>query len=218
MVKNDKHSIFLVDDEPIVLETIGDTLKENYTQVHCFTRAVDCIEHLGRKTCDLLITDLKMPEMDGMELLTRAKQLLPWMPVLVITGFGDIPTAVTAIQVGAAGFIEKPLERELFLRKVQSLLYKDAIINSSIIGKVLTEMECKVLELVVKGKSSKEIAHLLHHSTRTIEWHRSHIMGKLGVDNVVGLIKRTAAMGMVELPERQEHNKGALNEELSEKG
>jgi two-component system, LuxR family, response regulator FixJ len=203
MKKNDKDCIFLVDDEPIVLETIGDTLKENYIQVHCFTRAADCIEHLGRQKCDLLITDLKMPEMDGIELLTRAKQLLPWMPVLVITGFGDIPTAVTAIQNGAVGFIEKPLERKPFLLKVESLLQVDTKNSSQI---KLSKAERKILELVKTGKSSRNIANLMHRSQRTIEYHRTNMMKKFNASNSVEMIEKAIMFGFLKLSNQQSFN------------
>lgn len=218
MVNGDNQCIFLVDDDPNVLETICETLEQICSKVSCFTNAAECLEQLGTERCNLLITDLKMPGMDGIELLTRVKRLAPWMPVLVVTGYGDIPKAVTAIQAGAAGFIEKPLVRELFLRKVQSLLCKDAVINSSLIGKALAEMERKVLELVVEGKTSKEIAHLLHRSTRTIEWHRNNIMVKFGVHKLVDLVKQSAAMGLIKRQEQQSYSKVAMNEEPTEKG
>jgi two-component system, LuxR family, response regulator FixJ len=216
MANGDNKCIFFVDDEPKLCEIVGQTLRQICSQVSCFASAADCLEQLTVQRCSLLITDLKMPEMDGIELLIHAKRLVPEMPVLVVTAYGDITTAVTAIQAGAAGFIEKPLERETFLRKVLSLLDKDAGIDSPPISKKLTKTEHTVLKLIVKGKSSKEISHLLHRSIRTIEWHRDNIMGKLGVDNVVGLIKRTAFMGLVNLQEQQDYGKASPNEERQE--
>jgi len=193
-----KH-IFFVDDEPKVREVVGKTLEELGSKVSCFASATDCLEQLGSQRCDLLITDVKMPEMDGMELLAKAKRLAPWMPILVITGYGDIPTAVTAIKAGAVDFIEKPLDKKSYLWKVKSILQQSTF-DDSYIGKPLTESEIKVLKLIIDGKSNKEIANLLHRSVRTIEVHRSHLMRKLDVDNVVDLVKRVALMGLVELP------------------
>ncbi len=146
-----------------------------------------------------------MPEMDGIELLAKAKRLAPWMPILVITGYGDIPTAVTAIKAGAVDFIEKPLDRKSFLWKVKSILQQNTF-DDSYKGKPLTESEMIVLKLVITGKSNKEIAYLLHRSVRTIEVHRSHLMRKLDVDSVVNLVKRAAMMGLVELPEKQKRD------------
>ncbi len=71
-----------------------------------------------------------MPEMDGMELLAKAKRLAPWLPILVITGYGDKPTAVTAIRAGAVDFIEKPLDRKRFLWKVKSILQQSTCEDS----------------------------------------------------------------------------------------
>ena len=193
-----KH-IFFVDDEPKVREVVGKTLEELGSKVSCFACAADCLEQLGYQRCDLLITDVKMPEMDGMELLAKAKRLAPWMPILVITGYGDIPMAVTAIKAGAVDFIEKPLDRKSFLWKVKTILQQSTF-DDSYRGKPLTESEIVILKLVIDGKSNKEIAHLLHRSVRTIEVHRGHLMRKLDVDNVVDLVKRAAMMGLVELP------------------
>jgi len=199
MPNNAKQHIFFVDDEPKVREVVGETLEEFGLKVSCFARAADCLEQLGLQRCDLLITDVKMPEMDGMKLLAKARRLAPWLPILVITGYGDIPMAVTAIKAGAVDFIEKPLDKESFLWKVKSILQQSTF-DDSYKGKPLTESEMKVLKLIVDGKSNKEIAHILHRSIRTIEVHRGHLMHKLGVYNVVDLVKRAAMMGLVELP------------------
>jgi len=199
-----KH-IFFVDDEPKVREVVGETIEQLGVKVSCFACAADCLEQLGSQRCDLLITDVKMPEMDGMELLAKAKRLAPWMPILVITGYGDIPMAVTAIKAGAVDFIEKPLDKKSFLWKVKSILQQNTF-DDSYKGKPLTESEIIILKLLITGKSNKEIAYLLHRSVRTIEVHRSHLMRKLDVDNVVDLVKRAAMMGLVELPAKQEQD------------
>jgi len=205
MPNNAKQHIFFVDDEPKLREVVGETLEELGLKVSCFASATDCLEQLGSKRCDLLITDVKMPEMDGMELLAKAKRLAPWMPILVITGYGDIPMAVTAIKAGAVDFIEKPLDKKSFLWKVKSILQQNTF-DDSYIGKPLTESEIIILKLVITGKSNKEIAYLLHRSVRTIEVHRSHLMRKLDVDNVIDLVKRAAMMGLVELPAKQKRD------------
>ncbi len=203
MTSNAKQHIFFVDDEPKVRNVVSETLEELGSKVSCFACAADCLEQLGFQRCDLLITDVKMPEMDGMELLAKAKRLAPWLPILVITGYGDIPMAVTAIKAGAVDFIEKPLDRKSFLWKVKSILQQSTF-DDSYTGKPLTESEMKVLKLIIDGKSNKEIAYLLHRSVRTIEVHRGHLMRKLDVDNVVDLVKRAVMMGLVELQAKQE--------------
>jgi len=202
MISCSNRHIFFVDDEPKVREVVGETLEQLGSKVSCFATATDCLEQLETQRCDLLITDIKMPGMSGIELLTEAKQLAPWLPVLIVTGYGDIPTAVTAVKAGAVDFIEKPLETETFLRKVKSLMKHNAVLDF-MKDKPLTRSEVRILRLVIEGKSSKEIANLFHRSIRTIEVHRASVMHKLGVDNLVDLVKRAAVMGLIDLIDNQ---------------
>ncbi len=192
--------VFFVDDEPKVLKMVSRTLEQVGLKVSCFTRAVECLKQLRTRTCDLLITDVKMPEMDGIELLNEVKHIIPSLPVLVITGYGDIPMAVKALKVGASDFINKPLDRQSFLSAVESALKRNTRTPVHV-GQVLTETEIRVLRLILDGKSTKEIARLRHRSVRTIEDQRGQIMHKLGVDNLVDLVKQTAVVRLVELGE-----------------
>lgn len=198
MAKEDKRHIFLVDDEPKVREVVGETLEQLGVRVTCFAGGAECLAHMESRQCDLLITDLKMPGMDGLELMKKAKVLAPWMPVLVITGYGDIPLAVQSVKSGAVDFIEKPLEKETFLRKVKSILQRNVSFKKYL-GKPLTRRESQILKYIIDGKSNREIAQESHRSVRTIEVHRSRIMQKFGVDSLVDLIKKAAAMGLMEM-------------------
>ena len=189
--------IFLVDDEAGVRKAVGKTLEGGGFAVSCFANAADCLEQiLANPKCDLIITDVKMSEMDGMELLTEIKHCAPWMPVLVMTGKGDIPMTTRAFKRGAADFIEKPLSRYVLLSTIDSILKRYRASNP-LLGKALTESEVRVLHLVLDSKSNKEIAWLLKRSVRTVEVHRSHIMKKFGVDNVVSLVKRAIQMELI---------------------
>jgi two-component system response regulator FixJ len=190
--------IFFVDDEPKVCKMVGRTLKQAGLKVTCFTDPADCLKQLRCQTCDLLITDVKMPEMDGIELLTKVKRIIPSLPVIVVTAYGDVPMAVEALKVGASNFVEKPLERQSFLSVVEFVLKHRTALIHQIVGDVLTKTEMIVLRLILDGKSTKEIAALRHRSVRTIEAHRSRIMRKLGVDNLVDLVKQTAVVRLVE--------------------
>jgi len=194
-----KQQIFVVDDEPNVRKAVARTLEKVGVEVRCFAGAAGCLRQLSSERCDLLITDVRMPKMDGIELLAEAKRVAPWLPVLVITGYGDIPLAVRAIKTGAADFIEKPLHKETLSRKVQSILKRNSP-PDSYKGRPLTKVKLKVLRLIANGKSNKEIAQLLRRSIRTIEDHRSHIMRRLAVRNVIELVERAIIMALVELP------------------
>ncbi len=202
MAKKTQQHIFFVDDEPKVRKAVCKTLEQLDSKVSCFARAAYCLERLRSRTCDLLITDVKMPKMDGIELLIEARRIIPSLPVIVITGYGDVPMAVRALKAGALDFIEKPLDRQSFLLAVESAL-KQITSGDPLVGKSLTRAEMKVLRLMLDGKSNNEIADLLNRSVRTIEDHRSHIKRKFNVDNLVDLVKRAAEMGLVELQEKK---------------
>jgi two-component system response regulator FixJ len=197
MTGNVKQHLFFVDDEPGIRKVVAKTLGQLAINVKCFACAKDCLQQLQRRKCDLLITDVKMPGMDGIELLIEAKKLAPWLPVLVVTGYGDIPMAVKALKAGAVDFIEKPLDRDIFILTVQTAMKLTAAPDSKL-GKPLTKTEKRVIRLILQGKSNKEISTILHRSIRTIEVHRNRIMHKLGADNLVELVKRAAAMGLIE--------------------
>ncbi len=189
-------NIFLVDDEPLVCKAINQTLGELPCKVRTFTRARDCLDAIRLAKCDLLITDVSMPEMDGIELLKAVKQLNPHLPVLLITGYGEIPLAVKAVKAGAFDFIEKPLDEETFLPMVQAALEQSFSARSSG-GAALTKTEQKVLELIVDGKVNKEIAQILECSTRTVENHRYRMMRKLEVESTASLVRKALTAGLV---------------------
>ena len=106
---------------------------------------------MRNENCDLLITDVKLPEMSGIELLTESKRFFPLMPVLIVTGYGDVPMAVMAMKAGAADFIEKPLERQALLSAVELALTQVAP-TDPLLRKGLTNAEMKVLRLLLEGK------------------------------------------------------------------
>jgi FixJ family two-component response regulator len=192
-----KQHIFFVDDEPRVRKVVSATLEELGVKVSSFASAADCLQQLNPIMCDLLIADVKMPGMDGIELLTEIKRIAPWLPVLLITGYGDIPMAVRAVKAGAVDFIEKPLDKESFLNKVKSILHRSLLTDPYIIRRPLTRTETVILKLISRGKTNKEIAILLNRSIRTIEVHRGRIFRKFGVDNLAALLRRAAVMGLI---------------------
>ena len=189
--------IFFVDDEPKVRMVVRKTLERVGVSVSCFSGTDDCLACLESVPCDLLITDVKMPGKDGIELLMEVRKQRPWLPVLVVTGFGDVPMAVRALKEGAADFIEKPLDREAFLETVETLLEQNAKRNL-VVNHDLTKTEMRILHLILEGKNNREIAATLHRSPRTVEVHRSHVMQKMGAGNIVELLRRAADVGLFE--------------------
>jgi len=195
--------VFIVDDEIKVLEAIAETLGSLGVEVNCFADPAKCLERLRRETCDLLIADLKMPEMDGIELLATVRRQTPWVPVMIVTGYGDVQSAVGAIKAGAADFIEKPLDKKELLRRVKSILQESTIANTSV-GEPLTRIQTKVLKLIVDGNNNKQIAEQLGRSVRTIEVHRARLMEKLGVSSLLDLLKRAVSLGLVDLGAKEQ--------------
>ena len=150
----------------------------------------------------MLTAGLTTPEMDGIELVTEAKRVAPWVPIVVITSLGDVCTASGAIKAGALHVIERPLDKDDLIKKVKSILHENALINANV-SKPLTRLQMIVLKLVLAGHSNKNIAELLGLSLRTIESHRACMMDKVGVNNLLDLVKWAAALGRVDLIARE---------------
>ena len=140
-VKTKQYDVFFVDDEPCIRRVVANELESLGCQVTCFANAPDCLEQLADQDCDLIITDVKMPGMDGFTLLNKVKRIAPWVSVMVITGYGDISMAIRAMKSGAVNFIEKPLVRDVFLEKVNSVLNQSSFADSA--AKMLTKAEKK---------------------------------------------------------------------------
>lgn len=198
--------VFFLDDDLQLHRVVRRILEGVGIRISCFGDPATCLAKLRSQECNLLITDLRMPGTDGIEVLQEVKRLAPWVPVLVISGYGDIPVAVEAIKAGAVDFIEKPLDKAVFIRKIESVLSEVGYPDSDL-GRPLTQAETTVLGLVIEGKSSKEIAKQLHRSVRTVEGHRSHLMRKLNAENIICLIKRVVSMGLIDANTKPELQK-----------
>jgi len=188
--------VVFVDDEPRVCSTVSKTLERVGMSVQCFCRADDCLAHLAEDRCDLLITDVRMPGKDGLLLLQEVKERFPWLPVLLVTGYGDVPMAVRAMKAGGADFIMKPLERDAFLQAVQSVLERHSG-QTALEQCALTRTEMRVLYMVLDGKNNREIAAALHRSPRTVEVHRRHVMQKMDATSILELLRRASDMGLL---------------------
>ena len=195
-MKTGKQHIFVVDDDPAIGTAILETLDETGDKVSIFSCASDCIDQLQSCKCDLLITDLNMPDIDGVELLRYSKTHFPELPVLMITGHGSVQAAVEAIKLGAADFIEKPLVKKDFLRLVQDLLEESNFVDTNI---NLSHAETTVLKMLLACRSNKEIATLLNCSQEIVEKHRADLMKKIGAENLVDLVRWTVITGHIDL-------------------
>lgn len=196
-----QQTIFVVDDDAAVRDSLEILLKMAGFDVVSFDSAIKFLSGAQPRPGDCLIADIRMPEMDGLtlqqELIRRSSQL----PVIIITGHGDVPLAVQAMKAGAADFLEKPFARETLLAAVRNAFERaqqTPISNESrleILDRIarLTEREREVFELVVAGKLSKQIAFELGTSPRTIEIHRGRVMQKMEARTVQDLVRMAIA-------------------------
>ncbi len=194
MRKDNKTHVYVVDDDECILSAVCAMITEGQYECTCFGDGESCLKQLEIQKCDLLITDVKMPGKDGMEVLKESMRMAPWLPVIVMTSYADVPMSVQALKTGAYDFIEKPFEVEDLMGVVQLALNQTES-GGPLVGRPLTKTEKIVLRLLMQGMSNRRIAYVLQRSDRTIEVHRGHIMQKLGVDNVVELVKRATVMG-----------------------
>jgi FixJ family two-component response regulator len=191
--------VYIVDDNDGVRETL-ELLFESVNQaVKSFASGRDFLSAypMGQSGC--LITDVRMPEMSGLELYDEMRRRSIELPVIFITGFGDIEMAVNAMKAGAADFIAKPYKEQELLDRVQKAVKRSVEMrrqsdrDNTSRGKLalLSPREREVLDLVVSGESSKRIAHALNLSLKTVEFHRANIMKKLEAKSVADLVKKT---------------------------
>lgn len=200
----DEPAVFVVDDDDAVRESLEFSLKLAGHRVESFASAVAFLETDASSRRGCLITDIRMPEMDGIELQEKLKNRGSSLSVIVITGHGDVPLAVRAMKAGAGDFLEKPFARDALLTAVQRALEKNSSIalgnaeGENIRNRIsrLTPREREVFDRVVAGKQSKVIAHELGSSPRTVEIQRARMMKKLEATNLQDLVRMAIAAGV----------------------
>ena len=188
-----KHNIYFVDDEPDILRAVKNTLKEQYF-VNCYRNPRQALNEAEQDICDLLITDMNMPDMDGMTLLKEFRKLLPVTPVMILTGYGDVKSAQQAISLGADDFLEKPFDRSDFLDTIDRLLSTYAILKQLAEEYSLSKMQFVMLQHVLAGRGIKESAYLMNRSDRTLESHRYKMMKKMNVANVMDILTQPSVL------------------------
>lgn len=190
-------TVFVVDDDEPARRSLTFMLRAKGFTARAFPSATAFLEHLQPYHLGCVVTDLRMPGMNGIDLVTALRTQVPPLPVLVVTGHGDVPLAVSAIQAGAMDFIEKPfssdqilgaLERS-FARLEESQEDFQARQDQERRLKILTPREREICDMIIGGQSNKEIATTLSISPRTVENHRAKIMEKLGVANLSSLVR-----------------------------
>jgi FixJ family two-component response regulator len=206
---SEEQVVYIVDDDSdvreslvILMETVGQAFKE-YESAHAFLQDY----HEGMRGC--LVADIRMPRMSGLELQEKLIDAGSLLPIIFITGHGDISLAVKAMRRGALDFIRKPFHEQNLLDRINEALdiedgkRKVQMDKQQLVARFdsLSQRELEVLELVAQGKMSKVVADDLGISERTVEAHRSHIMHKLGIHTVAQLIRLKIQIEMLSEPE-----------------
>lgn len=192
--------VCVVDDDEAVCDSLSILLETSGYQVKSFLSALDFLADRRRGDPGVLVLDVRMPVLDGLELQKRLKDAGDNIPIIMVTGHGDVPMAVRAIQMGAVDFLEKPFSEEALLNavdkalKLQSASAATPDIDTGLLDR-LTKREREVLEKLVDGKPNKIIAYELGISPRTVEIHRSRVMSKLEADSVQHLVKIVMSTG-----------------------
>lgn len=197
--------VYVVDDDAAMRHSLEWLLTPLGLEVRAFATAAEFLAGYDKERVACLVTDVRMPGMSGLELHeTLAKSSAP-MPVIVITGHGDVPMAVRAMRAGAVDFIEKPLNNQVLIERIHEALRlsrsrrEEADQIGPILAKVaaLTTREREVARLVAAGKQNKMIAHDLGISLKTVEIHRHNAMEKMGATTGADLARMLTLVGEV---------------------
>nr|WP_275448399.1 response regulator FixJ [Mesorhizobium sp. IRAMC:0171] len=197
----DSYVVHIVDDEEPVRKSLAFLLTMIGFRVEVHESATSYLAaapHSG-KTC--LVTDLRMPDMSGVDLLEKMKERGCMVPAVVISGHGDVPMAVAAMKAGAVDFIEKPFEDEVLVEAIKRAASqfdetpaREDVESLRARLNELSERERQVLSGVVAGQPNKTIAHDLGISPRTVEVHRANIMAKMEARSLPGLVRMMMAL------------------------
>ena len=189
--------IYVIDDDDAVRQSLEFLLKTTGMTVRGFEHAKAFLDVLPQVQQGCVITDVRMPGMSGIDLLSRLKDSNPNLPVIVITGHGDISLAVEAMKIGAIDFLEKPFDDDHLIAAVRAALNRDAgvVKRKAELGEIteklaaLSNRERQVLDGLVAGKANKSIAFDLGISPRTVEIYRANVMTKMAANSLSDLVR-----------------------------
>jgi FixJ family two-component response regulator len=203
-MKEEQAIVYVIDDDASAREAVTDLLRSVGHKVQSFGSALEFLDNTRPDAPGCIVLDVRLPGPSGLEfqrMLTKSNILLP---IIFISGHGDIPMSVRAIKSGAIEFLTKPLQEQQLLDSVQAGVQHDRARReeAKVVGKLrerfasLTQRERDVLELVVSGRRNKQIAGDLGLSEMTVKVHRSHIMQKMRANSVIDLVRMADRLGI----------------------
>jgi FixJ family two-component response regulator len=202
-VSNARPTIFVVDDDAAVRDALKLLLRSVGQAVETFGSGQEFVDAYSEDRPGCLVLDIRMPGMSGLELQQKLNERHSILPIIFITGHGDVPMAVEAMQAGAVDFIQKPFRDQDLIDRINQALEKDSN-NRAALGErndirrrleTLTPREREVLDLVVHGKANKVIAGDLKLSQRTVEIHRARVMEKMQASSLAHLVRMVLEVG-----------------------
>jgi len=191
-------TIFVVDDDPAVRDAVSVLVGSAGYRVETFASAEDFLSRRSGDERGCLIVDVRMPGLSGLDMQERLAEGGSLLPVIFITGYGEVPAAVRAMKNGAVDFLQKPFSDSTLLDRIRDAIRRseesrESDQESSQIRTrlaALTDREREILDLVVEGQSTKQIAATLNRAEKTVEFHRTNIMRKLDAPNVAALVRQ----------------------------
>jgi FixJ family two-component response regulator len=197
-------TVYVVDDDASFLKAVSRLLRAGGYLVRTFASAADFLAALAPEATGCVVVDLRMPGQSGRDLQSVLATADNPMPVIFLTGHGDIPTGVHAMRDGAVDFLTKPVKKENLFAAIERALARDAVERAQRVRMrdlrdrfdQMTPREHEVLAQVISGKLNKQIAFDLGTSERTIKAHRASIMDKLNVHSVAELVRLTEQLGI----------------------
>jgi two-component system, LuxR family, response regulator FixJ len=195
-------AVYVVDDDDGMRRALDALLSTVGYKTAVFSRPSEFLANFKADSPGCLVLDIRMPEMSGLELQRHLNRMGSMVPVIFITGHGDIPMAVQAMKEGAFEFIQKPFRDQDLLDRINHALKQDAENRNTVARRAevlhrlesLTPRERQVMDMVVEGAANKVIAIDLHLSERTVEIHRAKVMEKMGARSVAHLVKLHLAL------------------------
>ena len=203
-MSDDELTIHVVDDDEAILQSVGFLLRKAGHRVATYASGKIFLQAASPTTKGCLVLDIRMPDIDGLEVQRQLANRGIGIPIIMLTGHGDVALAVRAIKAGAIEFLEKPFDRTSLLAAIdQALAHARQSIRSKIDAAeavtrlhVLTARERDVLDGMVKGRPNKLIAFDLDIATRTVEVHRANLMTKLGCRSLSDVLRIAFAAGL----------------------
>jgi two-component system response regulator FixJ len=207
--------VYVIDDDEAVRDSLSFLFKSAGLAARTYESATSFLNHLPKVKAGCIVTDVRMPGLSGLDLLRRLKGLHSAVPVIVITGHGDVPLAVEAMKSGAADFLEKPFDDEALLAAVnvalrdQGASAKRDADRAGIIDRLttLTARERQVLEGLVAGHPNKTIAFDHDISPRTVEIYRANVMSKMQAASLSDLVRMALIAGVLDEAPRADPSK-----------